>query len=187
MTTEDHKKLGRVKSLLLSIFIAVLVGLGTVFLGNYAAPFVGGQRETADLLLGLTFFVFAIAFLVAFSTRPSTRRVAVIGAAGTVIIFFYIASLAFQGVLLPDEAKQALDDHVQAQGADYSLDYVWLGKYDVLRGTTYCIIIDPPLAGVVNAVILERRGLTFAIVSPTREDWQEIGCDHLDDITNPGF
>jgi hypothetical protein len=185
MTTEDHKELGRVKNLLLSIFIAVLVGLGTVFFGNYVAPFAGGAKETADLLMGLTFFIFAIAFLAAFSTRPSTRKVARLGAVGTAIIILYIANLAFQGVPLPDEAKQALDSHVQ--GADYSLDYVWLGKYDMLRGTTYCIIIDPPLTGAVNAFMLQRSGAGYAVISPTREDWLDIGCGHLDDVTNPGF
>jgi hypothetical protein len=185
MTADTPKELGRAKSLLLSIFIAVLVGLGTVPLGNYIAPFTGGARETADLLLGLTFFVFAIAFLVAFNTRPSTRKVARLGGVGTVIILLYIASLVFQGVPLPDEAKQALENH--AQDADYSLDYVWLGKYDLMRGTTYCVIIDPPLADGVNAFVLQRSGATYGIVSPEREDWLDLGCGHLDDVTNPDF
>lgn len=180
------------RSIVLIIVVAVLVGIGALFLVNYATPFTGGQRDARALFAGLGIYAGLGVFLAFLHTRPATRKVARLCAVSAVIALAYIGYLMKEGVQLPDSAARALESFMDEQGiGEYSVFYVWQGPFGDHPHyvTPYCVIVEPALEDGRNAFILDQGmgGYQVKEGSPTEATWRELGCGHVDDITNSSF
>lgn len=180
-------------SVIVIILVAVSVGIGALFLFNYFAPFAGGKRDVRALLAGAGVFTGIGVLLIFLWTRPSTCKVARLCAVSTVVALAYLGYLMSNGIELPDSAVVALETFMDEQGIeDYTVSYVWQGP---IRDhphyiTPYCVIVDPGLDDGRNAFIVDQvLGAGYQVLegSPTEATWRDLGCGHVDDVTNSSF